>query len=59
VLTDSTRNATVMVRTPMDVLLIPKCDFHLLKSAVPTFGEFFSKLARDRAAPPKSKGTAL
>lgn len=59
VLTDSTRNATVMVRTPMDVLLIPKCDFHLLKSAVPTFGEFFSKLARDRAAPGKSKGTAL
>jgi CRP-like cAMP-binding protein len=58
VLTDSTRNATVLVRTPMDVLLIPKCDLHLLKSSVPTFGEFFSKLARDRAAR-TSKGTAL
>ena len=51
VLTDSTRNATVLARTPMDVLLISKTDFQLLKSSVPAFGEFFSKLARDRATP--------
>lgn len=57
VLTDSTRNATVLARTAMDVLLIPKSEFQLLKSSVPAFGEFFSKLARDRAAP-LSKGTS-
>ncbi|MGA8406644.1 MAG: FAD-dependent oxidoreductase [Candidatus Acidiferrales bacterium] len=51
VLTDSTRNATVLARTPLDVLLISKSDFQLLKSSVPAFGEFFSKLAQDRAAP--------
>jgi NADH:ubiquinone reductase (H+-translocating) len=56
VLTDSTRNATVLARTPLDVLLIPKDEFLLLKSSVPAFGEFFSKLARDRATP-LSKGT--
>jgi NADH:ubiquinone reductase (H+-translocating) len=57
VLTDTTRNATVLARTPMDVLLIPKSDFHILKSSVPAFGEFFSKLARDRATP-MSRGTS-
>ncbi|MFY9804564.1 MAG: FAD-dependent oxidoreductase [Candidatus Acidiferrales bacterium] len=57
VLTDSTRNATVLARTPMDVLLISKTDFQLLKSSVPAFGEFFSKLARDRASP-ISRGTS-
>jgi NADH:ubiquinone reductase (H+-translocating) len=55
VLTDSTRNATVLVRTPMDVILIPKADFQLLKSSVPAFGEFFSKLAHERGAH-ESKG---
>jgi NADH dehydrogenase len=60
VLTDSTRNATVLVRTPMDVLLIPKSDFQLLKSSVPAFGEFFSKLARDRTPPEsESRGTRV
>jgi len=59
VLSDSTRNATVLVRTPMDVLLIPKSDFQLLKSSVPAFGEFFSKLARDRAIPLASRTSAL
>jgi NADH dehydrogenase len=60
VLTDSTRNATVLVRTPMDVLLIPKSDFQLLKSSVPAFGEFFSKLARDRTPPEsESRGTPV
>jgi CRP-like cAMP-binding protein len=58
VLTDSTRNATVLVRTPMDVLLIPKSEFQLLKSSVPAFGEFFSKLARDRT-PPLSNGSSV
>jgi NADH dehydrogenase len=57
VLTDSTRNATVLARTPMDVLLIPKSEFQLLKSSVPAFGEFFSKLARSRTTP-MSKGTS-
>jgi hypothetical protein len=41
----------------MDVLLISKTDFQMLKSSVPAFGEFFSKLARDRASP-MSKGTS-
>jgi NADH dehydrogenase len=58
VLTDSTRNATVLVRTPMDVLLIPKNEFQLLKSSVPAFGEFFSKLARDRTKPMSSRTSA-
>ncbi|MFZ0886623.1 MAG: cyclic nucleotide-binding domain-containing protein, partial [Candidatus Acidiferrales bacterium] len=57
VLTDTTRNATVLARTPMDVLLISKTDFQMLKSSVPAFGEFFSKLARDRTSP-VSKGTS-
>ena len=57
VLSDSTRNATVLARTPMDVLLIPRSEFHVLKSSVPAFGEFFSKLARDRASP-MSSGTS-
>ncbi len=57
VLTDSTRNATVLARTPMDVLLIPKLEFQLLKSSVPAFGEFFSKLARDRTSP-MARGTS-
>jgi len=57
VLTDSTRNATVLARTPMDVLLIPKSEFQLLKSSVPAFGEFFSKLAQGRTTP-MSRGTS-
>jgi CRP-like cAMP-binding protein len=57
VLTDSTRNATVLARTSTDVLLISKDDFPMLKTCVPAFGEFFSKLARDRAAP-MSKGSS-
>jgi CRP-like cAMP-binding protein len=58
VLTDSTRNATVLVRTPMDVLIIPKAEFQLLKSSVPAFGEFFSKLARDRTEPMSRRTSA-
>jgi len=57
VLTDSTRNATVLARTPMDVLLIPKSEFQLLKSSVPAFGEFFSRLAQGRTTP-MSRGTS-
>jgi NADH dehydrogenase len=58
VLSDSTRNATVLVRTPMDVLIIPKAEFQLLKSSVPAFGEFFSKLARDRTTPMSHRTSA-
>jgi NADH dehydrogenase len=58
VLSDSTRNATVLVRTPMDVLIIPKAEFQLLKSSVPAFGEFFSKLARDRTTPMSRRTSA-
>jgi NADH dehydrogenase len=47
-LSDSTRNATVRARTDMDVLLISKRDFQLLKTGVPAFGEAFSEVARRR-----------
>jgi NADH dehydrogenase len=49
VLSDTTRNATVRARTDMDVLLISKQDFHMLKTGVPAFGEAFREVARKRA----------
>jgi NADH:ubiquinone reductase (H+-translocating) len=49
-LSDSTRNATVRARTDMDVLLISKHDFQLLKTSVPAFGEAFNEVARRRAS---------
>lgn len=48
-LADTTRNATVRAKTDMDVLLISKHDFHLLKTGVPAFGEAFQEVARKRA----------
>jgi NADH dehydrogenase len=48
-LADTARNATVRAKTDMDVLLISKHDFHLLKTGVPAFGEAFRELARKRA----------
>jgi hypothetical protein len=32
----------------MDVLLIPRADFHQLKTSVPAFGAVFEDLARRR-----------
>ncbi len=48
-LNDISRNATVRVRTTMDVLLVSKDDFEALKTSVPAFGDVFRKLAKDRS----------
>jgi NADH dehydrogenase len=48
VLEDASRNATIRVTKPMDVLLIPKKDFNQLKSSVPAFGDVFRELAERR-----------
>lgn len=48
VLADTCRNATVRARTRMDVLIVPKNDFDLLKTGVPAFGYVFSELAMER-----------
>jgi NADH dehydrogenase len=50
VLADVSRNATIRATAPLDVLLIPKDDFDLLKSAVPAFGNVFRELAEHRRA---------
>jgi NADH:quinone reductase (non-electrogenic) len=50
VLTDASRNATIRARTAMDVLLISKADFDMLKTGVPAFGEVFRALAQARSA---------
>jgi NADH:quinone reductase (non-electrogenic) len=55
VLADVSRNATVRARTAMDVVLIKKHDFNLLKTGIPAFGEVFRELARARAAPSSEK----
>jgi len=48
VLGNVSRNATVRAVTAMDVLLIPRADFHQLKTSVPAFGAVFEDLARSR-----------
>ena len=48
VLADVSRNATVRANTAVDVLLIRKADFNLLKTSVPAFGDVFRRLARER-----------
>ena len=50
VLADVSRNATIRATTPLDVLLIPKNDFNLLKTTVPAFGNVFRDLAERRGA---------
>ena len=47
-LSDKSRNATIQARTAMEVLLIPKGDFEVLRKSVPAFGEVFDDLARRR-----------
>ncbi len=47
-LSDQSRNATIQARTAMEVLLIPKPDFDVLRKSVPAFGELFHDLARKR-----------
>lgn len=49
VLSDVSRNATVRARTGMDVLIVSKSDFDLLKSGVPAFVQVFSDLAMERS----------
>jgi NADH dehydrogenase len=51
VLGDVSRNATIRATTSLDVLLIPKNDFNLLKTAVPAFGDVFQELAKQRIQP--------
>ena len=48
VLADVSRNATIRATTHLDVLLIPKNDFNLMKTAVPAFGDVFQELAKRR-----------
>lgn len=50
VLSDASRNATIRTRTRMDVLIVSKGDFDLLKTSVPAFGQVFSDLATRRSA---------
>lgn len=50
VLADVSRNATIRATTAMEVLLIPKEDFNLLKTTVPAFGDVFKELAKQRSA---------
>jgi len=50
VLSDASRNATIRARTRMDVLLVSKSDFDLLKTGVPAFNQVFSDLAMRRSA---------
>jgi len=49
VLSDTSRNATVRARTRMNVLIVSKNDFDLLKAAVPVFGQVFRDLATRRS----------
>ena len=56
-LSDVSRNATIRARTALDVLLIPKADFHKLRSNVPSFGSVFAELARKRAEAEEVKGS--
>jgi NADH dehydrogenase len=48
VLGNVSRNATVRAVTATDVLLIPRGDFHKLKTSVPAFGAVFEELAKAR-----------
>lgn len=50
VLGNVSRSATVKATSALDVLLIPRVDFHQLKTSVPAFGDVFEQLARARAA---------
>ena len=47
---DVSRNATVRAAEPLNVLLIPKNDFNLLKNIVPDLRDVFRELATRRAA---------
>jgi len=49
VLADVSRNATIRAVSAMEVLLIPKDDFNLLKTTVPAFGDVFTQLAKKRS----------
>lgn len=49
VLSDASRNATARARTRMNLLLVSKCDFDLLKKGMPAFDQVFSDLAMQRS----------
>jgi CRP-like cAMP-binding protein len=44
VLADVSRSATIRALSPLDVLLIARNDFNLLKATVPAFGNVFREL---------------
>ena len=48
ILSDVSRNATIRVVAPTEVLVIPKDVFDLLKTNVPAFRDVFQSLARQR-----------
>ena len=50
VLSDVSRNATIRVLAPTEVLVISKNAFDLLKTNVPAFGDVFQSLAQHRSA---------
>ena len=50
VLNEASRNATVRALTQLDLLVISKQDFQMLKSNIPAFAKVFEDLARQRSA---------
>jgi len=48
VLADVSRNATIRATSALDVILIRKSDFNVLKASIPAFGDVFRELARRR-----------
>ncbi len=58
VLADLTRGATVRAVKPVNVLVIPKDEFDLLKENVPVFDQFFRELAESRAEPGPDRSAA-
>jgi len=58
VLADVSRNATIRATKPLDVLLIPKSDFNLLKTSVPVFGDHFRRLMERRSSVASSDSSA-
>ena len=59
VLSDLTRGATVRAVKPVNVLVIPKDEFDILKENVPVFAQFFRELAESRAEPGPDRSAAV
>ncbi|HEY3132843.1 MAG TPA: FAD-dependent oxidoreductase [Acidobacteriota bacterium] len=50
VLSEASRNATIRALSQLDLLVISKQDFQMLKSNIPAFAKVFEDLARQRSA---------